>query len=287
VVLVLYAIMGPNTPSRLVEREDRWRFQAMPADENALLRWAAGQADLTNFRAERPQTNQLVLRYSRARREGPAHPDWDFLGYRMAYLVSAPPVVTEDSGIATASVFLFGTLAIGAGAWFRLHREKRRGVRLIQLTDRPVRGWWPWLGAAFVSVVAFEALYSWFLRMLHIDLRNPVSEVLLRLSQWPWYTAAAVVFTAVLVAPVAEELMFRGCIFGRFRAHGYIVSGAVISALLFSLVHGVPQIMPAIFAMGLALAWLYHKAGSLWASIALHAMINGWAVGVVLLFGSP
>jgi hypothetical protein len=74
-----------------VNREDRWRFEAMPASEDGLLAWSRSQPDLRNFRPQRvPGNHELVLRYERNQTEGPAHPDWDILGYRMAYLVSAP-----------------------------------------------------------------------------------------------------------------------------------------------------------------------------------------------------
>jgi membrane protease YdiL (CAAX protease family) len=293
---LLVGMMGLKTSPQVVVREDHWRFLAMPSDENALLRWAAEQRGLTNFRAERPnEDNRLVLRYTSSAQQGPAHPNWDSLGYRMAYLVSVKPLpaarqpaasswLTEASGRALASVFLLGTLAIGGVAWFRLNREKRSGVRLILLTDPPTRGWWLWLSVAFVSVVAFEAMYSWLLGTLHVvAVRDVASEIFLRFRHGPWYIVVTGAALGVLIAPVAEELLFRGCIFGRFRAHGYILSGAIISALLFSLMHDGLLNMPRIFILGLALAWLYHKAGSLWPPIALHVLNNSLALGLLLL----
>src|SRR5438132_212356 len=84
---VLFAIAPPRLSP--VEREDRWRFDVMPSNDEALLAWSKGRRDLSNFRVERiAVANQLVLRYARPFSEGPAQPDWRSLGYRMAYLIS-------------------------------------------------------------------------------------------------------------------------------------------------------------------------------------------------------
>jgi membrane protease YdiL (CAAX protease family) len=51
-------------------------------------------------------------------------------------------------------------------------------------------------------------------------------------------------------------LLFRGCVFGRFEAYRYGVSGAIVSALMFAVVHGVPALLPFYFGVGIILAWL-------------------------------
>ena len=82
----------------------------------------------------------------------------------------------------------------------------------------------------------------------------------------------------VLVGPVVEELLFRGCVFGRFQAYEYWVSGAIISAVLFSILHGVLSLVPIYFGTGIILAWLCHRTHSLWPSMALHCLNNGVAL---------
>jgi membrane protease YdiL (CAAX protease family) len=73
-------------------------------------------------------------------------------------------------------------------------------------------------------------------------------------------------------------LLFRGCVFGRFEAYRYGVSGAIVSALMFAVVHGVPALLPFYFGVGIILAWLCHRTRSLWPSMALHCLNNGIAV---------
>jgi membrane protease YdiL (CAAX protease family) len=81
-------------------------------------------------------------------------------------------------------------------------------------------------------------------------------------------------FTLVVVAPITEELLFRGIILrgllGRFRPWAAIL----LSALLFGVMHLNPwQTIPT-FVLGVAYAWFYVRSGSLWPGIVAHALNN-------------
>lgn len=90
---------------------------------------------------------------------------------------------------------------------------------------------------------------------------------------------AIIALLAVVVAPVAEETFFRGFLFsGLGNRYGY-GWGAVFSALLFSLAHMLqPGAFLPIFLLGLLLAWLYMKTGSIWACIFTHFAYNSIAL---------
>ncbi len=79
----------------------------------------------------------------------------------------------------------------------------------------------------------------------------------------------------VLAGPLAEELLFRGLLLGRLGAHGYWRSGIVISALVFMGCTLDARHSFELFGMGLVLALLYRRTGSLWPPIGLHALNNG------------
>ncbi|MEC7584155.1 MAG: type II CAAX endopeptidase family protein, partial [Planctomycetota bacterium] len=84
----------------------------------------------------------------------------------------------------------------------------------------------------------------------------------------------AVLFVlTVVAAPVIEEILFRGIVFGAF-ARSVRTSVAVIwSSLLFAAVHPVAS-WPPVFLMGLAAAILYRRSGFLPAAMLLHASYN-------------
>jgi membrane protease YdiL (CAAX protease family) len=91
------------------------------------------------------------------------------------------------------------------------------------------------------------------------------------------------VLAIVLVAPIAEELFFRGVVYNAWeREYGTRVA-VLGSAALFSLIHGsLVQLLP-IFILGIALAQLYRLTRSLPATMAMHAGFNAVTVAIVLL----
>ncbi len=84
-----------------------------------------------------------------------------------------------------------------------------------------------------------------------------------------------------VLAPFSEEIFFRGLVFGGLAQRLPAALAAVISALLFALLHGIGVIGP-IFVLGLGLAYVYRRTGTVWASMVTHSLVN--AVSLVLLF---
>ena len=95
----------------------------------------------------------------------------------------------------------------------------------------------------------------------------------------------------VVMAPMVEEPLFRGLLFGCIRPRSRVLAYAV-SALAFALYHVWQYIyvsgdfsllvyclsyLPASFA----LAWAYERGGGIWSSIALHAVMNALSVYVL------
>ena len=91
-------------------------------------------------------------------------------------------------------------------------------------------------------------------------------------------------FIVVIMAPLTEEPLFRGIILrGLRRQHG-TGGSCIVSALLFALIHlNPPQLLPA-FLLGLLLAGIQLRTGSLWPCVWLHAVINFVPLGAFGLF---
>ncbi|MCI9121302.1 MAG: CPBP family intramembrane metalloprotease [Oscillibacter sp.] len=101
-----------------------------------------------------------------------------------------------------------------------------------------------------------------------------------QMSSAPHMTLLILLF----LAPFVEEVLFRGLVFGGLKERSRGLAYAV-SCLLFALLHvwqfalvnrdaAYFLLMAQYMAPGLALAWAYDHAGSLWASIGLHAAAN-------------
>lgn len=95
---------------------------------------------------------------------------------------------------------------------------------------------------------------------------------------------AAVVFMAVIMAPVAEELIFRGYIYGVIRRYGGRIPALLTSSLLFAAIH---VHLPSLLGLGILaviLCLVYERTGSLWASITLHSAFNASTIAVLILW---
>lgn len=83
-------------------------------------------------------------------------------------------------------------------------------------------------------------------------------------------------FTAlVIVAPLTEEIFFRGVVLGGFLRRYSPAAAIILSAFLFAVTHINPYQMISAFGIGLVFAWIRILSGSLWPSIYMHALANG------------
>jgi len=111
---------------------------------------------------------------------------------------------------------------------------------------------------------------------------TPLSEQFARrdlLSPDGFLGGAGLVFALVLVAPVTEELIFRGLLLRGLAARYGNTAGLFLSALLFGALHHGTAMFPAILA-GLVLGMVVLRTGSTLASMMVHAAVN--AVPVLL-----
>ena len=130
--------------------------------------------------------------------------------------------------------------------------------------------------AAVVAVVGLLISYLYEMLMTSLGM-EPTSPLPPELTQGA-VNIALFSIVAVVVAPFAEETFFRGFLFtGIGNRYGY-GWGAVISALIFSVVHMQLGALLPIFIFGLFLAWLYMRTGSIWVCIFAHGAFNSIAL---------
>ena len=80
---------------------------------------------------------------------------------------------------------------------------------------------------------------------------------------------------AVIIAPLCEEFVFRGYIYGTLKRFSCRFFSATISALFFAVVHTSLWSLFPLFIVGFFLAMIYEISDSLWAPILTHALFNG------------
>jgi membrane protease YdiL (CAAX protease family) len=196
------------------------------------------------------------------------------IGMTVALAQSIDPNLDDDSPWITAlsTIGLDGCVVaavIGVAALTRRPRLWHFGLRSAPLRHS--------IGIAFMAVVAFLAFELTYSAVF--DPKNPqkiVEELGADESTALLVTGALAV---IVVAPIAEELLFRGFLFRVLRLRMGFWAAAAIDGVLFGLVHGSLVILPVLAFLGVTLCWVYERTGSLFPCIAIHVLNNTIAYG--------
>jgi membrane protease YdiL (CAAX protease family) len=128
------------------------------------------------------------------------------------------------------------------------------------------------MGAQIVITIAFTALFF-----------TPEQDTLVEDVEFneTTLTAIATVFLIVIAAPITEETLFRGLFFGALRSRTPFWVAAGLSGIVFGSVHlgaGDVAVAGLLACLGVILAWLYERTGSLGPPIVLHTVNNSIAI---------
>lgn len=168
-------------------------------------------------------------------------------------------------------------LLTAAFAWGFLLRGGRPGRRAIELRIRPLRG--PALRWTLVAVPLF-LLFNWSLGELYIRL-VPVPPATFNpfagLMDDP-ISRLTITVMAVAIAPLLEELVFRGAIQRSLERRWGAARGLLATSLVFATIHFLPWVFPLHFFLGLAFGWAVYATRSIWSGVILHAANNTAAV---------
>lgn len=141
-------------------------------------------------------------------------------------------------------------------------------------------GWKPWAAAilpalrVFLMVLPLVALASWLLQRVWADPggSNPLLEMVLTSSDG--WALLALALTAVVLAPLFEETLFRGVLLPVVGRHLGALGGVLISAFVFAIAHlSLGELVP-LSVLGVGLGLLRWRSGRLGASVLLHALWN-------------
>jgi membrane protease YdiL (CAAX protease family) len=185
---------------------------------------------------------------------------------------AAPPQVRGDSNTARVAyvaavvdMVAIALIAALASGWAPRYLARAWGLDRSPIRDvyRPV--------IAVAVTVAALAGYVALVRLLDFEGLAPSGAAPATVLR---DTPALLLFglVTIVLAPVAEELLFRGLLFGGLLQLGFIPAMA-ISSVAFAAWHLSPQAIPLI-AVGCVLAWLYYVSASLWHAITFHAIFN-------------
>jgi len=130
-----------------------------------------------------------------------------------------------------------------------------------------------------VIAYVFILLHNSILSALKIDTQgDQISEIFSKLDSPIWLFLAS-----VIIAPLVEEIFFRGFLFQGFRQKYGWVAAIFLSSFFFAAAHLDPVAFIPTFILGCVLAYVFHRSNSLWPGIIFHFLINGSALAALYL----
>lgn len=110
-------------------------------------------------------------------------------------------------------------------------------------------------------------------------------------ARFPTATAldwALIVPRAFLLAGIAEELLFRGILYGWLRRHLSPWATIAITAGLFAIEHGYyPILLPVALLFGLTAGWLRHRTGSILPGLVMHILTDAFLFTLAVIASAP
>jgi membrane protease YdiL (CAAX protease family) len=193
------------------------------------------------------------------------------LNYASRFTEGKPPPDTLYRYGTAVSGVVFYALTLAIVLWIA------RGLPRGKLGLRAPASWPSALGLALAVLIALLVAEALLEALLHATREQGLEP-----PRWepnraiPFALNAAVV---VLVAPLVEELTFRGVGFALLARFGTAVAFIGTSAA-FAAAHGLVNGFPALFLFGAAVAFLRLRTGSLYPGMLLHASFNALALAV-------
>ena len=155
-----------------------------------------------------------------------------------------------------------------------------RAIRFWELVQALILG--------FCLYYAGNFVFNWIISLLDLTITSFNDETIMGLiSQNKW----VMVICSVLLAPIVEETLVRGLLFGVLRRQSRILA-YVVTIIFFAVIHvwqyllvydfkavllAALQYIPASIALG----WTYEKSNTVWAPIFLHMTINAISMGII------
>ena len=122
-------------------------------------------------------------------------------------------------------------------------------------------------------------LHNWLLTIFGVDTQgDQIFQMFDQLESPAWLFVVG-----AIVAPIVEEIFFRGFLFQGFRQKYGWMPALFLSSAIFGAAHLDPVSLIPTFVLGCVLAVVYHRSNSVWPGILLHAAINSFSLCAVYM----
>ena len=183
----------------------------------------------------------------------------------------------------------FGILSLMAGIVFVIYQQRGLLPDALGLHPKHPMQVIAWTGAAYIVVyILFIALNQlgmeqWLSARLGEQQNQQIVDELIATQESQ--KRLIMILGACVIAPVAEEIVFRGYLYPVVKRYTEPVIAAIFTGIIFGAVHGQIWAVIPLSLFGILLAILYEKSGSIWACILCHALFNIVNVVFMLTMG--
>lgn len=188
--------------------------------------------------------------------------------------------------------FILGALSFqGAGVVFIHFFLKLHGFTWKEFLGTKYPTWKKSIGLAVGAaalatplILFLNQLSAWIIKLFH---QEPKEQMVMQVLHGTlgWGQRICFAITAVVLAPIVEESLFRGILYPVLKQHGYPILALAGTSLLFAAIHGsLLTFMPLTF-FALILVVLYERTDSLIAPMVTHALFN--TSNLILYFVMP
>lgn len=137
----------------------------------------------------------------------------------------------------------------------------------------------------FFRIDRVEPFLKWLSELLHADFQLQTTVLMLQKGTLGLKITMAIL--AVVVAPITEELIFRGGIYMVLKKYAGMIPSLLFTSIFFAIIHNSVAVMIPLMILALALTWAYERAKTIWAPIAMHMVFNAITVTTILFGITP
>lgn len=182
-----------------------------------------------------------------------------------------------------SAVFVHGMLLAMMLVFLRLNKVGLiEGMGLRQ--GSPLRAWLIGSGATVVVLpvcLLLSRLCALLIESAGSEAHSQVAVQFLQ-ARPPWYETAFLGFSTIVLAPVVEEMLFRGILYPSVKQAGFPRAALFATAFLFAAYHSNLMAFVPLYFLAIVLTLVYEATDNLLSAIALHAWFNAINFGMLV-----
>ncbi|MBI3743031.1 MAG: CPBP family intramembrane metalloprotease [Chloroflexi bacterium] len=189
--------------------------------------------------------------------------------------------ITKKAGASDAGTVVPLTVLLELSFLWTVWRvvAKKHGWRAVGYRALDLKAAWGTIGRNIVIAFGAALVYAWILNATGLTDKARSQDYL---NDPHYVIRAGIAFSAIVLAPICEETFFRGFALQGLRNRFGPMWSVILASLLFALAHISYLAYAPIFIVGIILARVFQRTGSIFANMLVHAGYNGIIVAIAL-----